>query len=144
MHILMKLNTSKSFSASHVRKKSNFKILRRWCEYLPMPVPAGAISLEKISTASFCLWCTASQITASRGPCFQKSSNLDAEHHLNLPNWKNNCSSAFKLKLTDMFRVHCCKPQFSLSDFFSSISCIFQSAKDTVLLQHSQRIKYYN
>lgn len=40
---------------------------------VPMPVPAGAISLEKSSRAFFCLWWTAIQITASLQPCRQKN-----------------------------------------------------------------------
>lgn len=38
---------------------------------IPMPVPAGATSLEKSSRAFFCLWWTANQSTASLQPCRQ-------------------------------------------------------------------------
>lgn len=42
-----------------------------------MPVPAGAISLEKSSRAFFCLWWTAIQITASLEPCKHTRSKRD-------------------------------------------------------------------
>lgn len=45
-----------------------------WGFNSPMPVPAGATSLEKNSSAFFCLWWTAIQTTASRRPCAIKNS----------------------------------------------------------------------
>lgn len=43
---------------------------------VPMPVPAGATSLEKSSRAFFCLWWTANQITASR-ESWKKTRNVN-------------------------------------------------------------------